>query len=173
VTVSAYQGPPTAAVEQVAARLRAAGINTNVVPDGHRALWEKACLLMPIAAMTSVCRSGVGPIRDLPETLALADEIISEAVSVGQAAGYELSAAEQRARGMVRNVPPAWKASMARDFERGRRTELEAIIGALVRRADALGVPVPTSRAVYAILKLRAQTEAGTAEQVGIGAAGR
>jgi 2-dehydropantoate 2-reductase len=173
VTVSAYQGPPTAAVEQVAALLRAAGINTNVVPDGHRALWEKACLLMPIAAMTSVCRSSVGPIRDLPETLAMADEIISEVVAVGRAAGYELSAAEQRARGALRNVPPAWKASMARDFERGRRTELEAIIGALVRQADAHGVAVPTSRAVYAILKLRAQVEAGAAEQVGIGAAGR
>ena len=32
---------------------------------------------------------------------------------------------------------------MARDFERGNRTELEALTGALVRLADAKGVDVP------------------------------
>jgi ketopantoate reductase len=51
------------------------------------------------------------------------------------------------------------KASMARDFERGTRTELEALTGALVRMADAKGVHVSVSRAAYAILKLREQPE--------------
>jgi 2-dehydropantoate 2-reductase len=64
------------------------------------------------------------------------------------------------------------KASMARDFERGGRTELDALTGALVAKAAAKGVDVPVSRAAYAILKLRQQTEAGMQIPLGV-AAGR
>ena len=39
--------------------------------------------------------------------------------------------------------------SLMRDLDAGRTTEVEHILGALVRRADAAGVPVPTMRAVY------------------------
>jgi 2-dehydropantoate 2-reductase len=59
------------------------------------------------------------------------------------------------------------KASMARDFERGNRTELEALTGALVRMADAKGVDVPASRTAYAILKLREQALAGAGSPLG------
>jgi 2-dehydropantoate 2-reductase len=65
------------------------------------------------------------------------------------------------------------KASMARDFERGNRTELEALSGALVRLAEARGVDVPASRTAYAILKLREQLEAGAETPLGITAGGR
>ncbi len=44
---------------------------------------------------------------------------------------------------------------MARDFERGNRTELEALTGTLVRMADAKNVAVPVSKTAYGLLKLR------------------
>jgi 2-dehydropantoate 2-reductase len=56
----------------------------------------------------------------------------------------------------MRSVAPNMKASMARDYERGRRTEVEALLGALVRLADRFGVEAPATRTLYAILKLRA-----------------
>ena len=178
LSVAAFSGPPTAAVEHIGALLQAAGIRALVAPDGHRALWEKACLLIPIATMTSVCRASVGDVRDLPQTLELADTIVAEVGAVARAAGYDLPAAQERAAQMLRSVPPGWKASMARDFERGGRTELEAITGALVRLAETYGVAVPACRTAYAILALRARLETanGQAEtaggRLGIGAAG-
>ena len=57
---------------------------------------------------------------------------------------------------------------LALDFERGGRTELEALTGALVRMAEAKGVDVPASRIAYAILKLRERLEAGSRNGVGI-----
>src|SRR4030088_1295765 len=68
VTVSALNGPPTPRTELVAETFRGAGVRTNVEPDGHRALWEKASQLVPMATITSVCRAPIGPIRDLAET---------------------------------------------------------------------------------------------------------
>jgi 2-dehydropantoate 2-reductase len=64
----------------------------------------------------------------------------------------------QRTLRSLDGVPATMKASMARDFDRGGRTELEALTGALVRLADAHGLEIPTTRTAYAILKLRAQT---------------
>jgi 2-dehydropantoate 2-reductase len=172
VTVSAFSGPPTARVELIAETLRGAGIRTTIEPDGHRALWEKAALLIPMATITAVCRAPIGPIRDLAETRVLAETLLDEVTRVGRAYGYDLSEMRSRAELNLQSAPPSMKASMARDFERGNRTELEAVTGALVRLADAKGVDVPASRTAYAILKLRQYLEAGAATPLGVAASG-
>ena len=159
VTVSTLNGPPSPRVDQTAETLRAAGINASVAPDGRRALWEKALILVPMATVTSVCRAAIGPIRDLPATRQLALTLLDEVTRVARACGYDLPEAHERARGTIENAPASMKASMARDFERGKRTELEALTGAVVRLAEARGIEVPTTRAAYAILKLRERLE--------------
>jgi 2-dehydropantoate 2-reductase len=176
VTVSALDGPPTPTVEQVVQVLKDARINAIVVPDGRQALWEKASILVPMATITSVCRSGVGPIRDLPETYAMAGAISQEFAAVARAYGFDLTAGQSRLQLSIDSAPASMKASMARDFERGRRTELEALTGAIVRLAEARGVEIPTMRTAYAILKLRERLEVSPASSpitAGISAAGR
>jgi 2-dehydropantoate 2-reductase len=121
-----------------------------------------------------VCRAPIGQIRDLPETRALVETLLDEVSAVARACGYDLPEARARAHAMLMEVaPPGMKASMARDFERGGRTELEALTGALVRMADARGVDVPATRTAYAILKLRQHIEADVENRVGIAASGR
>jgi 2-dehydropantoate 2-reductase len=174
VTVSALDGPPTPRVDQVAEALRGAGINVGVTLDGRRTLWEKAWALIPMATITTVCRAPIGQIRDLPETRALVETLLDEVSAVARACGYDLPEARARAHAMLMEVaPPGMKASMARDFERGGRTELEALTGALVRMADARGVDVPATRTAYAILKLRQHIEADVENRLGIVASGR
>jgi 2-dehydropantoate 2-reductase len=155
VSVSALDGPPTPSVELTAETLRGAGIKTTVAPDGRQALWEKALILMPMATITAVCQSALGPIRALPATRELTATLLAETAAVARAYGYDLPAASERAGSIIEHAAPTMKASMARDFERGTRTELEALTGALVRMADARGVSVPAARTAYAILKLR------------------
>ena len=176
VTVSALHGPPTPRVEHIAQVMREAGINASVAADGRRALWEKAWMLIPMATITTVCQAPIGPIRDLAETRRLLNTLLDEVGAVAAACGYALAEARERARGLVQNAPPNMKASMARDFEKGGRTELEALTGALVRLAEARGVEVPAARTAYAILKLRQQSldaRAAAEKPLGIGAVGR
>jgi 2-dehydropantoate 2-reductase len=162
VNVAAYQGLPTPDVEHVAETLRQAGIMTQVAKDGRQALWDKACMLIPIATVTSVCRATVGQVRDVPEAYAVVDAVLSELVAVARADGYDVSAARQRATNMWNTLPWAWKTSMMRDFERANRTELDWLTGAVVRLGDKYGVEVPVSRGIYGVLKLR-ETLEGTA----------
>jgi 2-dehydropantoate 2-reductase len=50
-------------------------------------------------------------------------------------------------------VEPGSFSSLHDDLVAGRRMELEALHGLVVRRAAQHGVPVPMSEAIYAILK--------------------
>jgi 2-dehydropantoate 2-reductase len=160
ISVASFEGPPTPAVERTVDTLRGAGMNVNVAPDGRRALWEKAWLLIPMATLTSVCQSAIGPIREQPETRLMAQTMVREVGEVARACGYDLPEVTQRTLRSLDAVPATMKASMARDFERGGRTELEALTGALVRLADAQALEIPTTRTAYAILKLRAELAA-------------
>lgn len=206
INVASFEGPPTPRVEHIVATLKAAGMNASVAPDGRRALWEKAWLLIPMATLTSVCQAAIGPIRELPETRAFAETLLHEVADVALAYGYDLAHLDERALGVrpkagksrgraaelrltdrpegrpktnlriaaplavLDRIPATMKASMARDFERGRRTELDALTGALVRRADARGVAIPATRTAYAVLKLREQQAAGSPVPVGTSA---
>src|SRR5262249_22022274 len=157
VTIAAFSGPPTAAVERAVLAFKEAGIYTSAANDGRRALWEKAALLIPMATLTTVCQSSMGPIRDLPDTRQLAQTLVHETSAAPSAGGYDWPEIAQRALMGLDRVPPTMKVSMARDFERGGRTELDALTGALVRLADAHNVDIPATRTAYAVLKLRAQ----------------
>jgi 2-dehydropantoate 2-reductase len=171
LTVSEFDGPPTPRVEEVATILSQAGISARVAPDGRRALWEKAWFLVPIATITSLCNAPMGPIKEVRETAALIETLLSELAAVAHAYGYDLPEATHNARQIIQATGPGFTSSMARDFERGRPTELEALTGALVRLADARGVDVPATRTAYAALKLREHGRATTT--TGSGTLGR
>lgn len=57
----------------------------------------------------------------------------------------------------VDTLPAGGRASMAQDLLRGSRIELEWLSGAVVRRAERLGVPTPVHRSLHATLVLFAE----------------
>ena len=51
------------------------------------------------------------------------------------------------------HIPFSTRSSLLIDLEQGKRIEVEALHGAAVRRAQQLGVPVPITATLYAVLK--------------------
>ena len=49
---------------------------------------------------------------------------------------------------------PAYKTSMALDYENGRPMEIEAILGNTVRAARKMGVAMPALDSIYAMAKM-------------------
>ena len=49
---------------------------------------------------------------------------------------------------------PTQYSSTAQDLQRGRPTEIDHLNGFVVRRGEALGVPVAANRVLYALVKL-------------------
>lgn len=54
---------------------------------------------------------------------------------------------------MIRGLPATGHGSMLQDLSAGRRLELEALNGAVVRQGEQVGVATPLNFAVYAALK--------------------
>jgi len=47
------------------------------------------------------------------------------------------------------------RSSMLQDLDKGQRTEIEWINGAIIRQADRYGIPVPVNRTLYAMIKAK------------------
>ena len=79
--------------------------------------------------------------------------IMAETEAVARKVGIEIPITiDQRIAGAEK--VGAHKTSMLQDLEAGRPMEIEAVVGAVVELGERLGVPMPSTRAVYACVKL-------------------
>lgn len=145
--------PVGARLEALAASLREAGVQAEVAGDVAVATWEKALLIGTLGLMGAVTRAPAGAIRATPEARALLAGLMAEVAAVARARGVALAAdAVARTLAFVDGVPADATASMQRDLAAGRPSELDDQPGAVVRAADAAGVPVPLHRALVSAL---------------------
>ncbi len=136
-------------VELVAEHLRAAGFDVRLRDDEPAMLWDKFALLEPLALLTTHEGAGVGVIRTQRRQDAIA--LISEVAAVARAEGAAVDA--EAVMRLMDSVPESMESSMQRDQAAGRPLELDALGGAVVRRAKRAGIPVPvTSRLVDELL---------------------
>ncbi len=150
-------GEVTPRVEAIAEAMRESGIDARVTPDPRLAIWQKYTGLAGFSTATSACHVPIGAVVSNDDGLNLLKSLVSETIEVGRASGVPLPAdAVDRVMGQVMSLPPTGKSSMQRDFEGGRRTELEQITGVVVRLGRELGVPTPAFDTAYSILKVRA-----------------
>ena len=80
---------------------------------------------------------------------------VREVHAIGRAKGIALPAdAVDKVLDFIGHAPPAMKASMALDLERGNRLELPWLGGKVVELGRELNVPTPVHATMYAVLKL-------------------
>ena len=117
-------------------------------------LWMKFVLLACNASITAATRQPLGKLRDDPDLRPIMKAAFQETIDVGRARGVALpSDALEKILEFIGHAPPAMKASMALDLERGNRLELPWLGGKVVELGRQLGVPTPTHTMMYAMLK--------------------
>jgi 2-dehydropantoate 2-reductase len=133
--------------------LKSAGVTVQTPTDMQAALWEKLLFIAAISGTGAVARSTIGEVRNCPPTRDLLRQLMEEVAAVARKRGIRLSDdVVSRTMAFVDASPADGTASMQRDLAAGRPSELEAIIGAVVRFGDQAGVPTPTMDYVYASL---------------------
>lgn len=138
-------------IENVAASLREAGLDVRLRDDEMTLLWDKLALLAPLALLTTYERANVGVMRERRRADAVA--MIHEIAAIAAADGATVDA-EQVVR-VLDAVPPGMETSMQRDQEADRPIELDALGGALLRRAARGGVAAPVTARLVAALGAR------------------
>ena len=132
-----------------------AGIETEVDDDMARQRWEKLAVNAAINPVTALARVENGAVVDEP-LWRVARAAARETAAVARASGVEL--ADEKAIARTRAVAESTatnRSSMLQDVDAGRSTEIEAINGAVVERADQYGVEVPTNRLLAALVSGR------------------
>ena len=148
-------------VELIAAHLSAAGLDVRIRDDELAMLWDKFALLAPMALLTTHERANVGAIRTRRRKDAIA--LIGEVVDVAGADGVDID--PKAVLYLLDSVPESMESSMQRDEAAGRPLELDALGGALLRRAARAGIAVPVTRLLVDELQSRTGQPAPTGGQ--------
>jgi 2-dehydropantoate 2-reductase len=131
-----------------------AGFDATLSDQILTELWMKFALLATNASMTAVTRQPIGKLRDDPDVRAIFLSAIQEVIEVGRARNIALPAdALSKVLDFIGHAPPAMKASMALDLERGNRLELPWLSGKVVELGRELGISTPTHGMLHALLK--------------------
>jgi 2-dehydropantoate 2-reductase len=131
-----------------------AGFDVTLSDQILTELWMKFILLASNAGMMALSRQPIGKLREDPDVRPLMLSAWREVIEVGRAKGVKLPVdALEKILDYTDHFPPAMKASMALDLERGNRLELPWLSGKVAALGRELGVPTPTHSMMYAMLK--------------------
>jgi 2-dehydropantoate 2-reductase len=144
----------TGRVRAIHDALAGADIQSEAVDDGRVAIWEKFVFLVALAGFTGASRLPIGPLWADPDVRAQLLEGCREIERVARAEQVPIAAdIIDRIRSYVGSIPGSMRSSLLIDLSQGKRIELEALLGSVVRRAARAGVPAPIMSTLYAVLK--------------------
>ena len=154
------QRPPE--LEAIASAFSEAGIPTRTTRHVFEHVWQKLIVNVGINALTALANLPNGELFADPEMATLVRRLVTEAASVMRAEG--IPAPPRDPVDFVRAVAEATKAdrsSMLEDLLAGRRTEIDAINGEIVRLGERHGVDVTANRVVTTLVHQRAKHPKG------------
>jgi 2-dehydropantoate 2-reductase len=134
-----------------------AGFPAQLSDNIAREMWEKWLLLASLGAITCLMRGTIGEVVAAPGGRDFASAVVDEAVAIIRAVGVPPGdAALDSTRTLMTQTGSSFASSMFRDLSAGKPVEAEEIVGDLVRRGQAAGVPAPLLAAAYAHLMVYA-----------------
>jgi len=150
----AFGGDPAFA-QQVCELLSRGGLPAQLEPDIHVAIWSKAIFNAAMNPLCALTRRTPGFLGANPESRAMITAAVEEGVAVANACGIAVPAQPIHDLTEVSMTDHAnHEASMLQDVKAGRRTEVDAINGAIVEAGRAAGVAAPVLETLWRLVKL-------------------
>jgi 2-dehydropantoate 2-reductase len=156
--IGIYDSPQSsdarAALSGVAEAFRKAGIEIDIVSSIEREIWAKAIINSAINPITAIRGERNGCIVSDPSMKELATHVVREGVSIARTHSIPLTEQEVLDRTFSTAKRTSMnQSSMLQDIKRKRRTEIESINGALVRKAEETGLDAPYNRTLYDLVR--------------------
>jgi 2-dehydropantoate 2-reductase len=149
-----------ARLEAIAGAFTQAGIPAEATLEIEQFIWGKVfynCCLNPLSALLEVT---YGELIEHPETRQIMTSVIEEIFAVAAAKGVALawrSPLEYQKILLGRLVPDTYahQASMLQDVMRGKKTEIDALNGAIARLGEETGIPTPVNLMLTQLIKVK------------------
>ena len=155
-----------ARLEAIAAAFTKAGIPTEATLEIGQFIWGKVfynCCLNPLSALLEVT---YGELSEHSETRQIMTLVIDEIFAVAGAKRVSLawrSPLEYQGLLFGRLIPDTYAhhASMLQDVMRGKKTEIDALNGAIARLGEETGIPTPVNLMLTQLIKVKERTGKG------------
>ncbi len=153
VTFGEWNGGVSERVTRLEGLFKEARWLATISVDIAREKWVKFAFICALGGMTALTQLPIGEIRSSPPTWEMFHQIVEEVVSVGRARGVRLGPEVVEAHlALAMRLEADGTSSLHYDLTHGKRLEIEALHGTVVRYGREAGVPTPACAAVYAAL---------------------
>ena len=145
-----------AELTRLSAWFEAAGVPCRVSADIEADLWAKLITNAALNAISAIVHATYAEVAASPDSREVMRLLVNECVAVARVSGVALPAVDyvQLVWEFAERIGAVY-ASTSQDLERGKRTEIDALNGFIVRRGTELGVPTPVNQTLLALVKLR------------------
>jgi 2-dehydropantoate 2-reductase len=158
-----WGGGPSARSDELLHAFEAAEIDAHLAPDMRREIWRKFIFLCPVAGLTAATNRTIGEVVTGVETRPVLERAIDEIFRLARAEGIGLPEnAVAATMDFLDSVPHQMKTSLQRDLERGKRVEIDALSGAVVRRGRLHNVDTPVHMTLLATIASRSEAAGPT-----------
>jgi 2-dehydropantoate 2-reductase len=141
-------------VGRVVRLFQEAGLVTEPSVEIDRLIWEKLVINVGINAITGLTGIRNGLIAEMPEATELCKSAVEEALAVARSKGFQLGMEMvDRVIGVARATARN-RSSMGQDVDKKKKTEIDAINGAVVRLGEEAGIPTPVNRTLTSLVKV-------------------
>ena len=131
-----------------------ADLKNKLTPKIELETWKKYLLISAYASMTSYYKQPLGFIAQ--EKIDELEKVLYEIKNVASKKGIEIdNEVIKKILKRVITLPYNSKTSMQLDYEKGKKTEVEALCGYIVKEAQKLGIDTPLMDKYYSSLKSR------------------
>jgi 2-dehydropantoate 2-reductase len=154
IVLGELDGRITQRAQMIASVLATTPAAIELVANIRRVLWTKFVFIAAISAVGGLTRVAIGEYRHVPEAREVLSAAMSEVASVAKAKGVSLDVdIVGKTLAFIDASAPDIRPSMQRDLEAGRVSELESLIGVVVRIGKDLRVSTPVMHLAYTMLK--------------------
>lgn len=154
IILGELSGEPSRRVARLLEAWRRCGVEATESDDILAAIWTKFLFIASLGGVSSLARTPIGVLREIPESRLLLGEAMREVQALAHAQSIALKEdCVPEALAIVDGLEFGATSSMQRDVAAGKRFELEAFSGTIVRLGAELGVPTPVHRALDALLR--------------------
>ncbi len=149
-------GARTPRIEALSKLLIGAGLKAPVRRRIRDEIWVKLWGNLAFNPLSALTATTLDRLTRQPDLRAVCQNMMLEGKAVAEALGTRFAIDIDRRIDGAAEVGEH-KTSMLQDLERGRPMEIDALLGAVVELGDAVGYPMPTCRAILALVRERAR----------------
>ncbi len=174
IHIGSLFGAELFSIEDLCQKINQGGIPCKATPEIARDLWAKMlfnCALNPLGAMFNV---SYGALAEQENSRQIMGEVIHEVFAVMATAGYNThwACAADYLEAFYGNIVPLaaqHRSSTLQDIQAGKKTEIDALSGAVIRLGKEYGVAVPCNTMLYNMIRFMERGCAVSADRISLG----